>query len=69
MRLRVVQLFADKEIRYKMYAVGEIVNLPDERAHNAIKKGLAVEIAEAKVEEKKPATKKKTTKKVGSHAE
>ena len=70
--LRVVKAFADKEIKFKMYAVGEIISLPDERALNAIEKGLAVEIAE-KVEAKeeteeptkKPAKKtaKKTTKK------
>ncbi len=70
--LRVVKAFADKEIKFKMYAVGEIISLPDERALNAIEKGLAVEIAkkvEAKEETeeptKKPAKKtaKKTTKK------
>jgi topoisomerase IA-like protein len=70
--LKVVKAFADKEIKFKMYAVGEIISLPDERALNAIEKGLAVEIAE-KVEAKeeteeptkKPAKKtaKKTTKK------
>ena len=75
MDLRVVRTFADKEVKYKMYAVGEIISLPDERAKNAIKKGLAVEIAEAKVEvkeeaveaveEKKPTTKKRATKKRG----
>lgn len=71
--LKVVKAFADKEIKFKMYAVGEIISLPDERALNAIEKGLAVEIAE-KVEakdetkeepKKKPAKKpaKKTAKK------
>lgn len=67
MKLRVVKTFADKELKYKMYAVGEIVNLPDSRAETAINKGLAVEIAEAKVEKnEKPTTapkKKATTKK------
>ena len=49
--LKVVKAFADKEIKFKMYVVGEIISLPDERAINAIEKGLAVEIAE-KVEAK-----------------
>lgn len=62
MRVRVIQTFADKEITYKMYAVGEIISLPDERALNAIDRGLAVEMADAKAEEKKP-TKTKRTKK------
>lgn len=70
--LRVVKAFADKEIKFKMYAVGEIISLPDERALNAIEKGLAVEIAkkvEAKEETEEPTKKtakktaKKTTKK------
>ena len=66
MELKVVRTFADK-VTYKMYKVGEIITLPDERAEDAIKKGLAVEVAEkveAKAEEKpkkKPA--KKTAKK------
>lgn len=66
--LKVVKAFADKEIKYKMYGVGEIISLPDDRALNAINKGLAVEIAEkveAKEETKEPkeAPKKKPAKK------
>lgn len=49
-KLKVSKTFADKET-YKMYAVGEIISLPDVRAKDAIKKGLAVEVAE-KVEVK-----------------
>lgn len=66
--LKVVKAFADKEIKFKMYGVGEIISLPDDRALNAIKKGLAVEIAkkiEAKEETEEPTKKpaKKTAKK------
>ena len=65
-KLKVSKTFADKET-YKMYAVGEIISLPDVRAKDAIEKGLAVEVAE-KVEvkaEEKPTKKsaKKSTKK------
>lgn len=47
MRVKVVKTFADK-CTYKMYAVGEIVDLPDERAFSVIDRGLA-ESAEVKV--------------------
>jgi len=64
-RLKVVKTFADKET-FKMYGVGETVNLPDARASLAIKQGLAVEIVEKakaetepKKESRKPAKKKK----------
>lgn len=70
MRLKVVKAFADYVITFKMYGVGEIISLPDDRAVKAIEKGLAVEIAEDKVEakvetEEKPKKKpaKKATKK------
>lgn len=67
--VKVVKAFADKEIKFKMYGVGEIISLPDDRALNAIEKGLAVaieteevetveEIPEAKVETKKRRKKK-----------
>ena len=69
--VKVVKAFADKEIKFKMYAVGETISLPDERALNAIEKGLAIEvktkteeveeteeIPEAKVETKKKRKKK-----------
>lgn len=48
MKLKVVRTFADK-CNYKMYAVGEIIELPDQRASLAIQKGL-VESAEPKTE-------------------
>ena len=67
MTVKVVKAFADKEIKFKMYGVGEIITLSDDRAENAIKKGLAVEIAEqveAKVEtEEEPKKEAKATKK------
>lgn len=53
MKLRVVRTFQDKKT-YKMYAVGEIIILPDERASKAIERGLAVEIAMAKSEITEP---------------
>ena len=56
MRLKVVKVFADK-VTYKMYAIGETITLPDDRAENAIKQGLAVEVAdkvEAKDETEEP---------------
>lgn len=73
MKVKVVKTFADK-CTYRMYAVGEIIDLPDERASVAVEKGLAqsVEVkaetavkppkATAKTATKKPvkrATKKK----------
>lgn len=66
-KLKVSKTFADKET-YKMYAVGEIISLPDVRAKDAIKKGLAVEVAEkvevkAEAKEPKEAPKKKPAKK------
>ena len=71
MKLKVIKTFADKVITYKTYKIGEIISLPDERANDAINKGLAVEVAEAKVEtdsetevEAKP-PRKKTAKKKG----
>lgn len=70
-KLKVIKTFADKVITYKTYRVGEIISLPDERANDAINKGLAVEVAETKVEaeseaevEAKP-TRKKAAKKKG----
>lgn len=69
MRLKVVKTFADYVITYKTYGVGEIISLPDDRGVKAIEKGLAVEIADEKVDaevETKPnVTKKKATKKKG----
>lgn len=62
MKLRVVRTFQDKKT-YKMYAVGEIINLPDDRASNAIKRGLAVEIAKAKSEITEPTEDVKPVKK------
>ena len=52
MKLKVVRAFVDKVKTYKTYKVGEIIELPDERAKNAIDKGLAVIIADEADEEK-----------------
>ena len=49
MRVKVVKTFADK-CTYKMYAVGEIVDLPDERAFSVIDRGLAKSAEVKKVE-------------------
>jgi hypothetical protein len=48
MKVKVIKTFADK-CTYKMYAVGEIIDLPDERASSVVEKGLA-ESAEVKAE-------------------
>lgn len=71
--VKVVKAFADKEIKFKMYAVGETISLPDERALNAIEKGLAIEVKtketkteeveETEIPEAKVETKKKRKKK------
>lgn len=71
--VKVVKAFADKEIKFKMYAVGETISLPDERALNAIEKGLAIEaktketkieeVEESEIPEAKVETKKKRKKK------
>lgn len=71
--VKVVKAFADKEIKFKMYAVGETISLPDERALNAIEKGLAIEVKtketkteeveEKEIPEAKVETKKKRKKK------
>lgn len=65
MKVKVVKTFADK-CTYKMYAVGEIVDLPDGRASSVVDRGLA-ELAEvkAKVETavKMPKATKTATKK------
>lgn len=65
MKVKVVKTFADK-CTYKMYAVGEIVDLPDGRASSVVDRGLA-ELAEvkAKVETavKMPKATKAATKK------
>lgn len=51
MKLKVVRAFVDKVKTYKTYKVGEIITLPDERAKNAIAKGLAVAFEEKATEE------------------
>jgi len=63
MQIKVVRTFADKELKYKMYGVGEIINLPDIRAKDAIERGLAVAMVSAKVETEEPTEVKKTVKK------
>lgn len=66
MKVKVVKTFADK-CTYKMYAVGEIIDLPDARASVAVKNGLAesVEVkekAEKAVKMPKASTKAATKK-------
>lgn len=63
MKVKVVRTFSDK-LTYKMYAVGEIIDLPDGRASDAVKKGL-VESVEAKEVKTETAVKepKRTVKK------
>ena len=50
MKVEVVKTFADKEITYKMYAVGEVINLPDSRALDVINRGLAKSAEAVKTE-------------------
>lgn len=76
MKVKVVKTFADK-CTYKMYAVGEIIDLPDARASVAVKNGLAesVEVkekAEKAVKMPKASTKaatKKPTRRVAKKKE
>lgn len=51
MKVKVVKTFADK-CTYKMYAVGEIIDLPDGRASSLVDRGLAesVEVKKVKAE-------------------
>lgn len=64
MRVKVVKTFADK-CTYKMYAVGEIVDLPDERAFSVIDRGLAesAEVKKVEMAVKEPKATKTATKK------
>lgn len=67
MKVKVVKSFADK-LTFKMYKVGQVIDLPDERASFAVSRGLVAEMAvkipknvetasEATKTEKKTATK------------
>lgn len=67
MKVKVIKPFADKET-FRMYGVGQVIDLPDARASFAVSKGLVAEIAvkvpknvetasEAPKTEKKTATK------------
>lgn len=60
MKVKVVKTFADK-CTYKMYAVGEIIDLPDGRASSLVDRGLA-ESAEEKVKAEKAVKMPKATK-------
>lgn len=67
MKVRVIKPFADK-ITFKMYGVGEIIDLPDNRASFAVSKGLVAEMAvrvPKNVETASEAPKKKTANKRG----
>lgn len=44
MKVKVVKPFADKET-FKMYKVGQVIDLPDNRASVAVNKGLVAEMA------------------------
>lgn len=44
MKVRVVKPFADKET-FLMYKVGQVIDLPDERASVAVTRGLVAEMA------------------------
>lgn len=59
MKVKAIKPFADYEA-YKMYEVGEVIDLPDNRATLAIDKGLAIEMVEKA--EKKPTSRKRSKK-------
>jgi hypothetical protein len=63
MKVKVIKTFADKVIEYKMYAVGEVISLPDDRALDAINRGLAKSAEAVKTDTaiKKPGLSKKRT--------
>lgn len=64
MQVRVLKRFADK-VTFKMYEVGEKINLPDARALSVIERGLAEDMTAGATEEPKSEPKKKATKKKG----
>lgn len=56
MEVKVVKPFADKET-FKMYKVGQIIDLPNDRASVAVSKGLVAEMAVKIPEEAETANK------------
>lgn len=44
MKVKVIKPFADKET-FKMYKVGQVIDLPDNRASSAVSRGLVAEMA------------------------
>lgn len=44
MKVKVIKPFADKET-FKMYTVGQVIDLPSDRASSAVSRGLVAEIA------------------------
>lgn len=44
MKVKVVKPFADKET-FRMYKVGQVIDLPDQRASFAVNRGLVAEMA------------------------
>lgn len=65
MKVRVTQPFADK-LTHKMYGVGQVIDLPDDRASVAVSKGLVAETAvkiPRNIETANKAPKKKAEKK------
>lgn len=44
MKVKVVKPFADKET-FRMYKVGQVIDLPDKRASFAVNRGLVAEMA------------------------
>ena len=61
MKVKVVRAFADKVIQYKMYAVGEVISLPDDRALDTINRGLtkSAEVVKTETAVKMPGSSKK----------
>lgn len=58
MKVKALKPFADK-VTYRMYSVGEVIDLPDGRASIAIKNGLVESVEKAITPVKKKARAKK----------
>lgn len=64
MKVKAVKEFADKYILYKMYKVGDVIDVTEDRAKDMIERGLATALEpSAKKEVKKTVPKKRQTKK------
>lgn len=61
MKIRITVSFSDK-VTYQAHKVGEVIDFPDQRANEAIERGLAVPVAEPKkTEAAKTTTRKRST--------